>query len=42
MIDETHWNKFIEAVECERELSAGLLTWEACVRLAVHKHFEDE
>ena len=42
MIDETHFNDFVKAIEKERELSAGLLTWTACVHLAVHKYFNDE
>lgn len=41
MIEEIQLRGFVERVEEERTLSCGLLTWAACVHLAVHKYFED-
>ena len=42
MIEETHFNEFVKAVEHERELACGLITWSACVRLAIYKYFRVE
>lgn len=40
MIEEIQLKGFVELVEKERERACGLLTWAACVHLAVHNYFE--
>ena len=40
-IRENSWGQFMNAVEIERERSAKLLTYEACIHIVIHEYFSE-